>query len=167
MAVMNLPPRNRSPTSVATALSLLFVLLGDFRVLLLTFFCCGELAGRQAASRAALFTLPVPLLAYLANMAFDSLVGPVSGQVLWLSHELLFVTLCLWLLTRYGGDPFVRRALLFVLTYYGLWASSDGLILLGVDEGWLLRALPNQLYYAFWTPFVWFVARAHPPTLPR
>jgi hypothetical protein len=61
----------------------------------------------------------------------------------------------------------VRRALLFAVAYYGLWASSDVLILLGVDHAWLLRAVPNQLYYAFWTPFVWFLARAYPPTLRR
>jgi hypothetical protein len=158
--------RNAAP-SLATVVSLFFVLLGDFRVLFLVFLCCGEFDGRRAVTRAGLFTLLVPVVAYLTNSALDALVGPLSGQVLWLSHELLFVTLALGLLARFGSDPFVRRALLFAVAYYGLWASSDVLILLGVDHAWLLRAVPNQLYYAFWTPFVWFLARAYPPTLRR
>lgn len=156
-----------APQLVGTGVSLLFVLLGDFRVLLLVFCCCGEFSGQQSAARAAILTLPVPLLAFLANRGLDAAVGPVSGQVLWLCHELLFTALALWLLSRYGGDAFVRRVLLYVVAYYALWAGSDVLILLGVDLGWLLRALPNQLYYAFFTPFVWLVARAHPPLLPR
>jgi hypothetical protein len=158
--------RNAAPLA-ATAVSLLFVLLGDFRVLLLVFLCCGELDGRRAVTRAALFTLPVPLLAFLTNAALDALAGPVSGQVLWLSHELLFVVLALGLLAHFGSDPFVRGALLYVVAYYALWASSDVLILQGFDLAWLLRAVPNQLYYSFWTPFVWFLARAWPPVLPR
>jgi hypothetical protein len=147
--------------------SLLFVLLGDLRVLLLVFYCCGAFSPRQALLRASLFTVAVPILAFLANALLDATLGPVSGQVLWLCHELLFVTLSVWLLTRYGGNPFLRRVLLFVAAYYGLWATSDILILNDVDLGWLLRALPNQLYYAFFVPFVWFAARAHPPELSR
>ena len=52
---------------------------------------------------------------------------------------------------------FLQGALSYVAVYYGLWAAADALILLGgLDAGWLLRALPNQLYYAFWVPFVFF-----------
>jgi len=39
-----------------------------------------------------------------------------------------------------------------------------------LDAGWLLRALPNQLYYAFWVPFVWLTwqsaGRASAPSSP-
>jgi hypothetical protein len=49
----------------------------------------------------------------------------------------------------------LQRCASFVVVYYGLWATSDLLILGGLDAGWLLRAVPNQLYYAVWIPFVY------------
>ena len=59
------------------------------------------------------------------------------------------------------NDPERRRGLQavagYVALYYALWALADVLILVfGLDAGWLLRVVPNQLYYAFWLPFVWF-----------
>jgi hypothetical protein len=40
--------------------------------------------------------------------------------------------------------------------YYALWLTADVLIVLaGLDLGWAIRMVPNQLYYAFWTPFVY------------
>lgn len=32
---------------------------------------------------------------------------------------------------------------------------SDVLILLEVKEAWLLRVVPNVLYYSVWIPYVW------------
>jgi hypothetical protein len=32
-----------------------------------------------------------------------------------------------------------------------------------VDAGWALRVLPNQLYYAFFVPFVWWRMRSRQP----
>ena len=50
----------------------------------------------------------------------------------------------------------LERVMSFVMLYYALWASSDALILWGgLDAGWLLRVVPNQLYYAVWIPFVY------------
>ena len=59
------------------------------------------------------------------------------------------------------NDPERRRGLraisAYVATYYALWALADVLILVfGLDLGWLLRVIPNQLYYAFFLPFAWF-----------
>ena len=34
--------------------------------------------------------------------------------------------------------------------------KAGKIILAGFDEGWALRMVPNQLYYAFWVPFAWF-----------
>ena len=51
---------------------------------------------------------------------------------------------------------FLRRVCAYVIAYYGLWASCDALWLAtSLDVAWLLRVLPNQLYYAFFVPFVW------------
>ena len=50
----------------------------------------------------------------------------------------------------------LKRVMSFVMLYYGLWAGSDALILWGgLDAGWLLRVVPNQLYYVVWIPFVY------------
>jgi len=50
---------------------------------------------------------------------------------------------------------FLRDALAYLALYYALWAGADVLIqIAGLDVGWLLRVVPNQLYYAFWIPFV-------------
>ena len=55
-----------------------------------------------------------------------------------------------------SADRLVRALLAFAAVYYALWAASDVLILAGVDEGWLLRCVPNQLYYGLTVPFVWW-----------
>jgi hypothetical protein len=44
----------------------------------------------------------------------------------------------------------------YVTVYYALWAGCDAIWLAtSFDPVWLLRAVPNQLYYAFFVPFVW------------
>jgi len=151
------PLVTNAPAPVATGVSLLFVLLGDFRVLLLALYL-GEPAGGLARSawRAAAFTAAVPVIAFLLQRSFEALLGPLSPQVLWLCHESLFVALALWLRARFrSSDRYVAEVLAYVAIYYALWASADVLILLGVEAGWLLRILPNQLYYAFFVPFAY------------
>jgi len=151
---------------LATGLGLLFVLLGDFRVFWLVF-SLSEPERPFAAStrRALLFTPVVAISAFGLTSGFGAVFASVPDQVLWLTHELLFVAMALYLRGRViaGATTIApaRRAALqrcasFVVVYYGLWASSDLLILAGLDAGWLLRALPNQLYYAVWIPFVYF-----------
>ena len=48
----------------------------------------------------------------------------------------------------------------YVAAYYSLWASADVLILFEVDAGWLVRCVPNQLYYAFTVPVAELLFRA-------
>ncbi len=52
--------------------------------------------------------------------------------------------------------PFTRAVLAYAAVYYALWAACDILILAGIDAGWLLRCLPNQLYYGLTVPYVWW-----------
>ena len=59
------------------------------------------------------------------------------------------------------ADParlrFVRSIFGYSAAYYALWLVADVLIVaFGLDAGWALRIVPNQLYYAFWVPFVYF-----------
>ena len=44
--------------------------------------------------------------------------------------------------------PWVRRVTRFVIFYYLLWATADVLILVAGDVGYLLRVVPNVLYYS-------------------
>jgi hypothetical protein len=148
---------------LGTAVMLCFVLLGDFRVFLLGLFLARPGAGLPGTlRRAALLTAAVPLFAFAADAAIGLLRPDRPGQVLWLVYELAFAALAAGFLRRTlpsrVSDPHVRRVLRrvasYVALYYGLWAAADVLILGGLDAGWGLRILPNQLYYAFFVPFV-------------
>jgi hypothetical protein len=142
---------------------LVFVLRGDFRdYWLLLALARGD--ARRGARIAAAATPVVPLLAYASDGLAERLAPDPTGQRLWLLHELLFTGVAIWLAIRWlpgrVGDPvtlrFLRRVCGYVALYYGLWAGCDALWLAASFDGaWLLRALPNQLYYAFFVPFVW------------
>jgi hypothetical protein len=152
----------------ATAVMLFFVLLGDFRVFFLLFALRdGPSPLPAAAGRAARWTLAVPAFAWPTWRVLAVLAPELPDQTLWLLYELSFAALAL--LLRHGlvsdvrlqARPalrgFLRAALAYVAVYYALWALSDVLILAGgLDAGWALRTIPNQLYYAFWVPFVYF-----------
>jgi hypothetical protein len=136
-----------------------FVLLGDFRVLWPIFADGGrasDLGG--AARRAALLTLLVPAATGVlyAPVYLGWIAAP--GQTLWLIYELCFAALALWLRAQARSSA-VRALALYVFAYYALWATADVLILAGVDLGWALRLLPNQLYYGFTVPFFWWRTR--------
>jgi len=148
------------------ALAIAFVLLGDFRVYLLVMrLRAPEQTAARAALEAAALSAIAPILAGLASLR----AGP--GQATWLAHELASLALAFALarlaapseLTHARRAAFVRAALGAMAAYYGLWAAADVLILCGVDAGWLVRFVPNQLYYGLFVPFVWarfFGARA-------
>jgi hypothetical protein len=134
--------------AAGTALGLTFVLLGDFRIWWLVL---GLARPAGAALRALGPTLAVPILAWLVTQA----LAPLPDQALWLIHESLFVAVALGVSRRVAGR-FERAVLAYAGVYYALWAAADVLILSGVDAGWLLRCIPNQLYYGFTVPFVWW-----------
>lgn len=156
-----------------TALGLLFVLLGDFRVfLLVAYLAGGRCAFGPALGEAALLTPVVPVAAFAAERVLSAALGPLPGQALWLVHETLFLGMVAFLRRRVvdargsSAPPalqaYLRAVTGYVAAYYGLWALSDALLLAGVEGAWALRAAPNQLYYAFFVPFVWarFFARS-------
>jgi len=146
-----------------TAVILAFVLLGDFRVYWLVLaFALGDV--RRSAWIAALVTPAVPVLAFAGERLARAFAPDASGVRLWLIHELLFTGVALglrslWLPRRAAAAPelaFLRGVCAYVALYYGLWAVCDALwLLLDLDAAWGLRALPNQLYYACFVPFVW------------
>jgi len=159
-------------TGTGTAVLLFFVLLGDYRVfvLLLRLARPATPLGSHLAQAAA-WTLPVPLFAYTSDILLRAVAGDLPPQTIWLTYELAFFALALYLRARVvpwwvgRGRPrrlaYLRAVTTYVAAYYALWATADVLILAGgLDVGWLLRVVPNQLYYSFFVPFVWFAFRA-------
>ena len=134
--------------AAGTVLGLAFVLLGDFRIWWLVL---RIVRPTGAALRALAPTLAIPVVAWLAAQA----LAPLPDQALWLIHESLFVAVAFVASRRLAGR-FERAVLAYAGVYYALWAAADVLILAGVDAGWLLRCIPNQLYYGLTVPFVWW-----------
>jgi len=143
-----------------------FVLLGDWRVLLLVFaLAAGPQRRAQAFAQSAALSLAVPAFAWSTDALLRLRFPALPGQVLWLLYELGFLALALGLralvprLAARAGpriQRLLRGVLAFAATYYALWAFADALILAGFDAGWALRMLPNQLYYTLTVPFVFF-----------
>ena len=52
---------------------------------------------------------------------------------------------------------YLRALFGYSAAYYSLWLGADILIVVGgLDLGWGVRIVPNQLYYAFWVPFAYW-----------
>jgi len=158
-----------SGTAAGTATMVFFVLVGDFRVLLLLFRLGRPERTVTSVSRsAALWTLLVPLTALWMDFGLRAIFGELPGQTIWVLYELAFFGLAMflrngWIPAYAASNPpariaYLRAIMSYVALYYALWATADVLILIfGRDEGWGLRILPNQLYYAFWVPFAYFL----------
>jgi hypothetical protein len=121
----------------------------------------------RAALAAAGATLVVPLVALTVDAGIRARVPTAPTQIIWLVYELAFLVVALairhWLIPMRvpGTAPrlrtYLRAVLAYVAVYYALWAAADVVILAGFDVGWALRMVPNQLYYAFWMPFAYFM----------
>ena len=158
----------------ADLIPFLFVYLGDFRVLLLVAAVLHPERGLSSALKwAALATLIVPIGAGASYWIAGAIWPDVHGQVLWMLYEFGFFVLCIvlgrhWLPTQLPAEAdqpmhthpaarFVRSVLGYSAAYYALWLFADLVIVVGgLDLGWALRIVPNQLYYAFWIPFVYW-----------
>lgn len=151
-------------------LAIAFVLLGDARVYLLT-----EHFSRAPSSRHGL----------VRGLAWGSLVSvlmaPLARTVPAFQHNLrtLFLTYELFALTqaivwravvlpkRASHTPpetlaWLRAIAGFVVVQYALWALADVLILWVHPAGYLLRLVPNVLYYGV---FVGYVFRRAPAAI--
>ena len=158
-----------SGTFAPTAIMFFFVLLGDFRVLLIAIGVARPgRPFRQNLGWAAGTTWIVPILGGGSYFALDAVVPDLHPQMLWMLYEGAFVILCIalsrsWLPHALANEPladekarFLRAILGYSAAYYTLWLTADVLIVVGdLDLGWAVRMVPNQLYYAFWVPFVY------------
>ena len=167
-------------TPAATLIPFLFVYLGDLRVLLVAFAVAApERSFRATLARAAVATAIVPVGTGFLYAALRATAPGLHGQWLWMIYEAGFLALCV-VAARRGlprsastsavsgaeetpaasdseGRAFLEALFGYAAAYYALWLGADVLIVVfGLDLGWVLRMVPNQLYYAFWAPFVAF-----------
>ena len=156
-------------TFAATLIMFFFVLLGDFRVLLLAIGVARpERTLRENFGWAAGVTLVVPVFAGVTYAALRAIIDDLHGQVLWMVYEAGFMGLCValsrrWVPRSLGDDvgavpkvDYLRALFGYSAAYYALWLGADVLIVAGgLDLGWGVRIVPNQLYYAFWVPFAY------------
>lgn len=153
----------------ATLIPFCFVYLGDLRVLFVAFAVGAPDAGLGAIlRRAAGAALIVPLATGILYGTLRAAIPGLSGQWLWMIYEAGFLALCLFagrvvLTPERESDrnpeslAFLRALFGYSTAYYALWLAADVVIVVGgLDLGWAIRMVPNQLYYAFWVPFVYF-----------
>lgn len=147
----------------ASLVPLAFVLLGDFRYFV--FIESARSDGTLSATvrgllRACAWTLVVPLGSQLAVVLLDS----YEPRTLFLVYEALFVVLSLAIIALYlprhvDAPGWTRRVTRFVIGYCVLWAAADAIILTtGDDLGFLLRVIPNALYYGGLVPTIAWTA---------
>lgn len=149
--------------AAASFVPLSFVLIGDFRFFL--FIESAKPHGTLAASagawkRASAWTLLVPSASQLGVLA----LGSDELRLHFFIYESLFVVLSIglarvYLPRRSHAPQWTRRVTRFVIAYYALWAAADAIILTtGADVGFLLRVLPNVLYYGGLVPAIAWAA---------
>jgi hypothetical protein len=139
-----------------------FVLLGDFRVFVLLLATIAPTAPLSTTlAVAAGWTCVVPAIAGSLTRLLHATLRDLPGTTLWLLYETAFAALALgwraWIIPARATDrphvhDYLRMLCTYVATYYALWAVADALIMAGLDLGWALRMVPNQLYYSFWLP---------------
>lgn len=144
--------------ALTTTSVVFFVILGDFRYFLAT--RLGVLTLRVALVRALLLAFLVPVATQLlVRVPFPNL-GP---NALFLAYELTFLAVIVADHVRAPRTAQSRALLRFECVQYALWATADVLILSDVTPGYLLRIVPNVMYYAAFVPFaVRVLQRARP-----
>jgi hypothetical protein len=158
----------------STAIPFLFVYLGDLRVLLLLIGIARP--GRRLVENlrwALRLALVVPVSAGAGFGVLWFFSEDPSQKILWMLYELGFLVLCIWLARRWlpaqreideQARGYGRAVLGYSAAYYALWLAADlVIVVLGLDLGWALRIVPNQLYYAVWVPFVYWRFFSGPP----
>jgi hypothetical protein len=129
-----------------------FVIVGDFRFFLFLAAATpeGEITVDGARfARALLVSFVVPVVTAVVRGLMPD--APWRAQATFLVYEALFLALVIalraggWGATRFAWG---RRVTLYVIGYYALWALADVVILFfHADAGYLLRVVPNVMYY--------------------
>jgi len=160
------------PAPVKPYLTFPFVILGDTRF----FFFLERYRRMQVPSpsvvgafrKSFLISLIVPASSYFAQQLFFP-----AANIRWmfLLYELLFLVVAscfvglMFSAKSVSSDVpsnqrrWLRTIVLFELAFYSLWATVDVVILSGHEWGYVLRIVPDVLYYF---GFVWIVALSAP-----
>lgn len=157
-------------TLTAWLVPFVFVYLGDLRVLVVARVVMRPAESfRRTLGFAAGASAIVPIATGGLYLLHRAVWPNADGQWMWMIYEAGFLALAVvavrvWLpRERARGDgsdsegrAFVASLFGYSAAYYALWLAADVLIVIaGLDLGWAIRMLPNQLYYAFWVPFVY------------
>lgn len=140
-----------------------FVVLGDYRVFALVLVVMQPGRPRASALVEALgWTAVVPAIALGLHRALTATMGERPETFLWIVYESAFALLVVFLMVRVvparvgieraAVRRYVRAVLAIALVHYVLWAAADGLIISGRDVGWLVRIVPNLVYYGAFVP---------------
>lgn len=136
----------------AKALPLLFVVLGDFRIFAVCLLESKRLP--KALAFAAVLSLITPLLSQMTLPFWTQAFNLEENsefllRALFLNYEIVFLGV-FFIFCIVRPRPLGRLQKL-TFAYYGLWALADLLILWrnpgNCDGAFLLRLLPNALYY--------------------
>jgi hypothetical protein len=150
------------PARVASVIAIFFVIAGDFRVFLLAF----RLNVERMTLRGWIAVVAISLFGPLAQagliLEFPRVFA--EARLTFLAYELVLFFVLAGALLALGArfsDPLAKEVLLYALATYGLWIAADLVILAGADGGYLLRVMPNLLYYGGYVPFVYFRAKRY------
>lgn len=169
-ALLTAPAPLALPANIGTPVAISFVILGDARYFILVEAMSksgapGGMASRTAWLSGLCLSLVVPVLQAAWIQLFPASF-PTSRHT-FLAYELLFLAFALGyhllVLERRLRAPtdrlrlevrtWLRRITALSLTYYALWAIADVIIFAGQDAGYLLRVVPNVLYYGVFVPW--------------
>ena len=153
--------------SSASALAIFFVIAGDFRVFILAFQQSARPMTAWIWTSVVALSLFGPLVQAGLILTFPNLFSDV--RLTFLAYEVVLAAVLAsallawarWGLCKESVHPLAREVLLYALATYGWWILADVVILAGFDVGYLLRVVPNLLYYGAYVPFVYFRAQAH------
>ena len=151
------------PKDLAIFVSIIFVLLGDFRVFLILVVLTKNDYSAKSFVVALAWSVMVPIASRL--IYYYGIGGEIRN--LFVVYESLFVVLMIiWLSLLIPKSKDQQTALgsikqipFFVIGYYSLWVISDAFILAGFDFGFGLRVIPNFMYYGVLVPFIYFLNR--------
>lgn len=157
-----------------------FVIAGDFRYFVLVEWVIArrrkpraqDLGPSWAWALAVVFAFVVPVLSTVPQLTWPEWFPrehPLVIHRIFLLYEALFLAFALVLrllvLPRRlaGADAELAAWILkithFEILQYGLWVLADVIILSAQpDAAYLLRAVPNTMYYALFLPFVFWTA---------
>lgn len=168
--------------NIVSEVGIAFVILGDFRYFVLVEWVARRRDGDGVRPGlgplwvwiAALgFAFIVPVASTIPQLTMPELFpeadpGLRMRRIFLLYEAMLFVlalTLRVLVLPRrLANKPADLRAWILRLTHfelvqYGAWILCDVYLLAtGSDAGYLLRVVPNTLYYVLFVPFVWWTA---------